>query len=69
MANVPGPTPPLLAIMADGLARHIGPESASFVHAVFSLHDPDDLRNLATQADRRTGGISSTVELGDLLQH
>ncbi|HXW05955.1 MAG TPA: methyltransferase domain-containing protein [Vicinamibacterales bacterium] len=29
VANVPGPTPPPLQIMADGLARHIGPESAS----------------------------------------
>jgi hypothetical protein len=36
--------------MADALARHIGSESASFVHTVFSLHDPDGLRNLATRA-------------------
>lgn len=50
VANVPGPAPPPLEIMADALARHIGSESASFVHTVFSLHDPDDLRNLATQA-------------------
>jgi ubiquinone/menaquinone biosynthesis C-methylase UbiE len=50
VANVPGPIPPPLEIMADALTRHIGPASASFVHAVFSLHDPDELRNLATQA-------------------
>lgn len=50
VANVPGPTPPPFQIMADALGRHIGPESASFVHAVFSLHDPDDLRDLARQA-------------------
>lgn len=50
VANVPGPAPPPLEIMADALARHIGSESASFVRTVFSLHDPDDLRNLATQA-------------------
>ena len=49
-ANVPGPVPPPFEVMADSLARHVGPESASFVHAVFSLHDPDDLRNLAAQA-------------------
>ena len=49
-ANVPGPAPPPLAIMADALARHIGPEGAAFVHAVFALHDPDELRHLATQA-------------------
>jgi len=50
VANTPGPTPPVLQLMADGLARHIGHETASFVRAVFSLHDPEDLRNLATQA-------------------
>jgi ubiquinone/menaquinone biosynthesis C-methylase UbiE len=50
VANVPGPAPPPLEIMADALARHIGSESASFVHTVFSLHDPDGLRNLATRA-------------------
>jgi ubiquinone/menaquinone biosynthesis C-methylase UbiE len=60
VANVPGPTPPPFEIMADGLARHIGPESASFVHAVFSLHDPDDLRNLAVQAGFEDIGVRST---------
>jgi ubiquinone/menaquinone biosynthesis C-methylase UbiE len=50
VANVPGPARPPLEILADGLARHIGPESASFVRAVFSLHDPDGLRNLAARA-------------------
>ena len=44
--NVPGPTPPPLAVMADALASHIAPEVATFVHAVFSLHDPDELREL-----------------------
>lgn len=50
VANVPGPTPPPLAIMAEALARYISPESASFVHAVFSLHDADELRSLVTDA-------------------
>jgi ubiquinone/menaquinone biosynthesis C-methylase UbiE len=61
VANVPGPTPPPLEIMADSLAHHIGPESASFVHAVFSLHDPDDLRNLATQAGFEDVEVRSAV--------
>jgi ubiquinone/menaquinone biosynthesis C-methylase UbiE len=61
VANVPGPTPPPLEIMADSLARHIGPESASFVHAVFSLHDPDDLRNLATEAGFEDVDVRSAV--------
>ena len=63
VANVPGPAPPPLQIMADGLARHIGPDSASFVQAVFSLHDPDELRQLATAAgfehvDVRSGDVA-----------
>jgi len=36
--------------MAEELARHVGPESASFVHLVFALHDADELRALAQDA-------------------
>ncbi len=50
LANVPGPTPPPLEAMAEALARHVSPESASFVHAVFSLHDADEIRSLAADA-------------------
>ena len=48
--NVPGPTPEPMAIMADGLARHVHPEMASFVHLVFSLHDAGELRSLLEDA-------------------
>lgn len=61
VANVPGPMPPPLEIMADGLARHIGPASASFVHAVFSLHDADDLADLATRAGFEEVEVGSAV--------
>lgn len=50
LANVPGPAPPPLEAMAEALARHVSPESASFVHAVFSLHDADEIRALANDA-------------------
>lgn len=50
VANLPGPTPPPLEIMAGALSRHVGPESASFVEVVFSLHDADEIRTLATDA-------------------
>ena len=50
LANVPGPTPPPLEAMAEALSRHVSPESASFVHTVFSLHDADEIRSLATAA-------------------
>ncbi|MDX1579692.1 MAG: methyltransferase domain-containing protein [Gemmatimonadota bacterium] len=50
LANLPGPAPPPLEAMAEVLARHVSPESASFVHAVFSLHDANEIRSLATAA-------------------
>jgi ubiquinone/menaquinone biosynthesis C-methylase UbiE len=66
VANVPGPAPPPLEIMADCLARHIGPDSAAFVHQVFSLHDADVLRNLATQAGFGDVDVRSAVTPLDL---
>ena len=50
LATLPGPAPPPLKAMAEALSRHVGPESASFVRAVFSLHDPDEIRALAAGA-------------------
>lgn len=50
LANVPGPAPPPLKLMEDGLSRHVGPEGAAFVSLVFDLHDPDELRRLAEDA-------------------
>lgn len=44
--NVPGPTPPLLAVLERALGRHLGPEAAGFVATVFSLHEPEELREL-----------------------
>lgn len=49
-ANLPGPAPPPLEAMADALAAHVSPDSAGFVHAVFSLHDADEIRSLAEEA-------------------
>lgn len=51
--SVPGPTPELFSIMADGLSRHAGPEVASFVRVVFSLHDAGELRHLLDGAGFR----------------
>lgn len=50
VANVPGPTPSILEIMSEEIARHINRENASFVRAVFSLHDAEEIRTLATNA-------------------
>ena len=48
--NVPGPTPPLFASLADALRGHIGRESAEFAQRVFSLHDAEELRTLMNGA-------------------
>ncbi len=50
LANVPGPAPPPLEAMAESLAQYVNPECASFVRAVFSLHDAGELRSLAMGA-------------------
>jgi ubiquinone/menaquinone biosynthesis C-methylase UbiE len=44
--NVPGPTPPPLAVLEHALRRHIGPEAGGFVATVFSLHDTNEVRTL-----------------------
>ena len=60
LANVPGPTPPPFQFMAEGLAQHVGPESASFVKTVFSLHNPHELHSLATQGGFEDVDVRST---------
>jgi ubiquinone/menaquinone biosynthesis C-methylase UbiE len=48
--NVPGPTPPLLSVLEQALGRHLGLQAAGFVAAVFSLHEPEALRELMESA-------------------
>lgn len=57
--TVPGPKPAIFAAMADGLARHIGPEAASFADLVFSMHDRDELTGLLTSVGFRDVEIRS----------
>jgi ubiquinone/menaquinone biosynthesis C-methylase UbiE len=45
-----GPTPPLFAILEQALARHVKPEAAAFMRAVFSLHEPQELETLTSGA-------------------
>ncbi|HEX6323253.1 MAG TPA: methyltransferase domain-containing protein, partial [Vicinamibacterales bacterium] len=64
--NLPGPTPRAFAVMADALARHVAPATAGFVHAVFSLHDPEAVRDLLAAAgfrDVRTHVAARTLRL------
>lgn len=48
--STPGPIPPLFGAIAEALAEHLGPEASRFVHAVFSVHDPDQIRPPAVDA-------------------
>ena len=56
-----GPTPPMFAILEQALARHVKPEVAAFVRAVFSLHEPEELEKLATDAGFRDVEVRSEV--------
>ena len=51
--TVPGPKPPMFAIMTDALARHLSPKAAFFADLVFSLHDADELTELMSSAGLR----------------
>lgn len=58
--NVPGPTPDPFSIMADGLIRYADPQTASFVHLVFSLHDAGELRSLLEGASFRAIDVEAS---------
>jgi ubiquinone/menaquinone biosynthesis C-methylase UbiE len=58
-----GPTPPLMAAIAEVLADRIGPEASMFVHTVFSVHDADQLGSMVETArfdhvEVATGSVS-----------
>jgi ubiquinone/menaquinone biosynthesis C-methylase UbiE len=44
--GTPGPTPPLLQAIDQALSAHVGPGASMFVQAVFSVHDPGEVRGL-----------------------
>jgi ubiquinone/menaquinone biosynthesis C-methylase UbiE len=48
--SVPGPTPPPFVVLAEALERHVAREAGAFVHAVFSLHEPEEIRTLLEDA-------------------
>jgi ubiquinone/menaquinone biosynthesis C-methylase UbiE len=54
-----GPTPPLFAILEQALARHVKPEVAGFMRAVFSLHEPQELEKLTSGAGFRDAEVRS----------
>jgi ubiquinone/menaquinone biosynthesis C-methylase UbiE len=54
-----GPTPPLFAILEQALSRHVKPEVAAFMRAVFSLHEHRELEDLASGAGFRDVEVRS----------
>jgi ubiquinone/menaquinone biosynthesis C-methylase UbiE len=54
-----GPTPPLFATLEQALARHLNPEVAAFMRVVFSLHEPQELEVLASDAGFRDVEVRS----------
>lgn len=50
VVSTPGPVPPLFESIDAALTDHVGAEASCFVHAVFSLHDPVEVRQLFASA-------------------
>lgn len=57
--SVPGPIPRAMEIMAEGLARHVGAETAGFVKHIFSLHDTAEIQDLLSEAGFRDVSVES----------
>ena len=56
-----GPTPPVFSILEQALARHVKPEVAAFMRAVFSLHEPQEIEKLTSGAGFRDVEVRSKV--------
>lgn len=62
LVTLPGPKPPIFAIMRNALARHLNPEAASFTDLVFSMHDPDQIAQLMRSAGFREIDIQAKLK-------
>jgi ubiquinone/menaquinone biosynthesis C-methylase UbiE len=65
--NTPGPVQPLFALMEQALVDHISADLGGFVHAVFSMHDPEDVASLLRDAglvDVTASTSTATLNLG-----
>jgi ubiquinone/menaquinone biosynthesis C-methylase UbiE len=62
--NVPGPAAPMFEILADAMGRHIAPQAAGFVRAVFALNEEAELEDLLKAAGFRHVNVQAeTCEL------
>jgi ubiquinone/menaquinone biosynthesis C-methylase UbiE len=62
LLNLPGPTPPIFAVLEEALARHLGADAAGFMRAVFSLHDAGEIGELLTGAGFQEVEARSSVK-------
>lgn len=46
LLNLPGPAAELFVAMANAIKKHISEQAAGFVHHVFSLYEPDEIKEL-----------------------
>jgi len=53
LLNVPGPPASPFIAMADAMKKHISEQAAGFVSHVFSLYDPNEIKELAVRAGFR----------------
>jgi SAM-dependent methyltransferase len=67
VVNTPGVIPPLFALMEQALVDHISADLGGFVHAVFSMHNPEDVASLLRSVgliDVTAAASTATVNLG-----
>ena len=60
--NLPGPPTKMFTALADAVGRHIHPEAARFVLAVFSLHDPAEVEHLLQDAGFHDVSVHAEVK-------
>jgi ubiquinone/menaquinone biosynthesis C-methylase UbiE len=56
-----GPIPPVFEIIEQALTRHVSPEVAAFARQVFSLHEHQELHDLAESAGLRSISVESRL--------
>lgn len=59
LVSTPGPIQPVFESMERAIARHISPELAPFLHAVFSMEDADAVAGLLREAG--VGDVAASV--------
>ncbi|MGE3289539.1 MAG: class I SAM-dependent methyltransferase [Pseudonocardia sp.] len=67
VVNTPGVEPAGFTLMGQALVEHIDAELGGFVHAVFSMHDPEEVGSLLGNAglvDVTAATPSATLHLG-----